>query len=80
MIRLLITLKMELFAYLFRGKPGKTIQGGIALQDLFESNLPGPLADRIRPERIEDFIGQEHIVGEGKLLSCLLYTSPSPRD
>jgi len=72
LIRLLITLKMELFAYLFRGKPGKTIQGGIALQDLFESNLPGPLADRMRPKRIEDFIGQEHIVGEGKLLRRMI--------
>lgn len=27
-----------------------------------------PLADRMRPETLDEFIGQEHIVGPGKLL------------
>src|SRR5437763_16263142 len=27
-----------------------------------------PLADRMRPERLEDFVGQEHILGPGKPL------------
>ncbi len=27
-----------------------------------------PLAERMRPERLEDFAGQEHIVGPGKPL------------
>jgi len=27
-----------------------------------------PLADRIRPEKLEDFLGQDEIIGEGKLL------------
>src|ERR1019366_7833613 len=27
-----------------------------------------PLAERMRPERIEDYIGQEHILGPGKPL------------
>ena len=27
-----------------------------------------PLAERMRPERLEDYIGQEHILGPGKLL------------
>ncbi|MDO5708133.1 MAG: replication-associated recombination protein A [Andreesenia angusta] len=27
-----------------------------------------PLADRMRPQKLEQFIGQEHIVGKGKLL------------
>src|SRR6266404_5215267 len=27
-----------------------------------------PLADRLRPERLEDFVGQEHILGAGKPL------------
>jgi putative ATPase len=42
---------------------------------LFESTpLPGPLdkkrplADRMRPERLEQFVGQEHILGPGKPL------------
>ncbi len=56
--------------------------------DLFEQNLKkdAPLADRMRPRTIEEFIGQEHIVGEGKLLrrailadklgSCIFYGPP----
>ena len=31
-----------------------------------------PLAERMRPKRLEDFIGQEHLVGEGKLLRQLI--------
>ena len=27
-----------------------------------------PLAERMRPERLEDYIGQEHILGPGKPL------------
>ena len=27
-----------------------------------------PLAERMRPRRLEDFIGQKHILGEGRLL------------
>jgi putative ATPase len=36
---------------------------------LFEAATdPRPLADRMRPERLEDFLGQEHLLGEGKPL------------
>jgi putative ATPase len=44
---------------------------------LFDSTPPGtadigsakrPLAERMRPERLEDYIGQEHILGPGKPL------------
>jgi putative ATPase len=31
-----------------------------------------PLADRIRPERLEDFVGQEHILGPGRFLRYLI--------
>jgi putative ATPase len=31
-----------------------------------------PLADRIRPERVEDFVGQEHILGPGRFLRSLI--------
>lgn len=27
-----------------------------------------PLAERMRPERLEDYVGQEHILGPGKPL------------
>lgn len=33
-----------------------------------EGGGPRPLAERMRPERLEDFIGQEHILGPGKPL------------
>jgi putative ATPase len=32
------------------------------------SDVPRPLAERMRPERLEDYIGQEHILGTGKPL------------
>src|SRR6476619_4419629 len=40
---------------------------------LFDNTLPAmdkqrPLAERMRPERLEDFAGQEHILGPGKPL------------
>jgi putative ATPase len=34
----------------------------------FDSNKAAPLADRMRPQTIEDFIGQTEILGPGKLL------------
>lgn len=40
--------------------------------DLFAGAAPkestGPLADRMRPRRLDEFIGQDHIVGPGRLL------------
>jgi len=33
------------------------------------SNLVEPLASKIRPKKLSEFIGQEHLVGEGKPLS-----------
>src|SRR5665811_645834 len=60
--------------------------------DLFElqqeKNLrkDAPLAERLKPEKLEDYVGQEHILGKGKLLwraiiadkitSLLLYGPP----
>ena len=31
-----------------------------------------PLASRLRPQRLEEFIGQEHLLGEGKMLRMLI--------
>ncbi len=38
--------------------------------DLFSANAQGksPLADRMRPRTLDEFLGQQHIVGEGRLL------------
>ncbi len=33
-----------------------------------------PLAERMRPDSLEDFVGQEHLLGEGHLLSNILET------
>ena len=44
------------------------------MSDLFEEAArryraaKAPLADRMRPQTLEDFVGQEHILGPGKLL------------
>ncbi len=40
------------------------------MEDLFTAGARtlAPLADRMRPRTLEDFIGQSHIVGRGKLL------------
>ena len=45
-----------------------------------------PLAERMRPTKLEDFVGQKHIVGKGKplyniikskkILNCILYGPP----
>ena len=34
----------------------------------FNQNQVAPLADRMRPRSLEEFIGQDHILGPGKLL------------
>ncbi len=33
-----------------------------------ESRAQAPLAERMRPTRLEDYVGQEHLTGEGRLL------------
>ncbi|WP_426349241.1 replication-associated recombination protein A [Alloiococcus sp. CFN-8] len=37
-----------------------------------------PLADRIRPKEIKDIIGQEHILGEGKILNRIISSGFTP--
>lgn len=37
-----------------------------------------PLADRIRPERIEDVVGQRHLLGEGRLLGNIIKKGEIP--
>ncbi len=56
--------------------------------DLISQNQQrsAPLADRMRPRTLDEFYGQEHIVGEGKLLrraivadklsSCIFFGPP----
>ncbi|MCR5675946.1 MAG: replication-associated recombination protein A [Lachnospiraceae bacterium] len=39
---------------------------------LFMNTVPEPLAARLRPRDLEDYIGQEHLIGEGKVLKRLI--------
>ena len=40
---------------------------------LFGSNRTmTPLASRLRPDSLDDFVGQQHLVGEGKILRQLI--------
>ena len=42
-------------------------QGG-----LFERAAYQPLAERVRPRSLEEFVGQEHLLGKGKVLRRLI--------
>ena len=37
-----------------------------------DSAMAGPLADRMRPRELSEFVGQEHLVGEGRVLRRLI--------
>ena len=39
---------------------------------LFENDENKPLAERLRPQTLDDFVGQEHLLGEGKILRKLI--------
>ncbi len=41
-------------------------------KSLFEDNTNQPLAWRLRPRNLEEFVGQQHLVGEGKVLRKLI--------
>src|SRR3989338_7102626 len=52
--------------------------------DLFDQNLKNklraeaPLADRLRPQNFEEFVGQKEVVGEGKLLRSAIERDEIP--
>jgi len=39
---------------------------------LFEKEIPQPLADRLRPRTLEEYMGQSHLLGKGKVLRRLI--------
>ena len=39
---------------------------------LQDPDMGSPLADRMRPKTLEEFVGQEHLVGKGKVLSEII--------
>ena len=46
------------------------------MEDFFSDNKKkgAPLADRLRPRTLDEFVGQEHIVGKGRLLRRAILT------
>ncbi len=40
--------------------------------NLFEKKMNDPIADRLRPTSLEEYVGQKHLVGEGKILRRLI--------
>ena len=51
--------------------------------DLFEKKTPkaaglAPLAERMRPDDINGFAGQKHLLGEGKFLKNILLSNELP--
>lgn len=39
---------------------------------MFDNNVNAPLADSVRPRTLEEYVGQEHILGKGKVLRQLI--------
>jgi len=42
------------------------------MNSLFSNTIQHPLAERLRPEKLSDFVGQEHILGKDKLLRRII--------
>ena len=45
---------------------------------LFEAAMNQPLASRLRPENLDEFAGQRHLIGEGKILRKLIESDNIP--
>jgi putative ATPase len=45
---------------------------------LFEKDAPAPLAARMRPHTLADYVGQEHIIGEGRALRRAIESDTVP--
>lgn len=39
---------------------------------LTAANPPAPLAERLRPQNLDEFAGQEHLIGKGKVLRRMI--------
>lgn len=47
-------------------------------ESLFTQTDMEPLASRMRPERLEDIAGQQHLLGEGKILRRMIASDRLP--
>lgn len=46
--------------------------------NIFEKEDNQPLASRLRPENLDEFVGQEHLLGEGKILKNIIESDNIP--
>lgn len=46
--------------------------GVLEQMSLFENHMPQPLAARLRPQSLDEYAGQEHLLGKGKVLRRLI--------
>ena len=37
-------------------------------------NISVPLASRVRPKNLDQFVGQQHLIGQGKILRRMIET------
>lgn len=44
------------------------------MTSLFEETFNEPLPSRLRPDNLDEFVGQTHLVGKGKILRRLIET------
>lgn len=61
-----------------RGPEGPTLFGALASRAQGSESASAPLADRMRPRRLEDLVGQSHLLGPGKLLGRAIAQDRSP--
>jgi putative ATPase len=58
------------------GKLWQLLSLGVAIMDLFSGTLKNsefsPLAERMRPRQLNDMVGQQHLLGQGKILERLI--------
>ena len=47
-------------------------------QTLFNQDAASPLAERLRPQTLDEIVGQEHLLGPGKILRRLKTTAFPP--
>lgn len=54
---------------IYNGDNGRTMEQ----MSLFDNRITSaPLASRLRPETLQDYVGQKHLLGEGKMLRRLI--------
>ena len=57
---------------------GKREAGGLFAAAGLDRDAPRPLADRLRPDRLSEVVGQDHLLGPDGVLTRMLDTRSSP--